>query len=473
MSGAALVSMTVVVVSLCAIGAIDAKRKTISLAWLGCLLVGGMAWLTLGGGLELVGAGWSMHGLGVLVGAGVPALLIGAAELLGRRWPIYPGDALLMGAIGMILGLRTFLWALALGAILAMVHRVCLQLRRGRPVLAGYLAAGPGLAGGTVAVFLALNAGAAFAEKKPDALASGAAPIEATELLPVKSNLPEALAEREVLLTVPSALPFGDLVARIADAAGISVAVEERPSRVSDGEVTLPEPPPLLPGDETRLVALLDDVGSRAGYAWEWRGERVVFYRYWDRAWSGVESEAVAEKPQDAVERLLSWLGRVFGSGDAADAESGGAPEPKGEVATAAVPGQSEKAKGSGDLAGTTGAESGQETKAADRGKVGPGGTDVAEAVTPAAPEEEKPPVWIVDPEGQKTLRGVLEAWATQAEWKVAWQARQDFSVGAGATFEGEFLEAVDRLLSDPKVARLLAVRAHANRYLVVTEAGQ
>ena len=41
-----------------------------------------------------------------------------------------------------------------------------------------------------------------------------------------------------------------------------------------------------------------------------------------------------------------------------------------------------------------------------------------------------------------------------------------------GGDVQREFLEAVDSLLSDPRVSRSLVVRAYANRYLVVESAG-
>ena len=54
-----------------------------------------------------------------------------------------------------------------------------------------------------------------------------------------------------------------------------------------------------------------------------------------------------------------------------------------------------------------------------------------------AAPEDLT--VWEVDPARQRTVRGVVEAWADRAEWKLAWQADQDFSVAAEASLRGRF----------------------------------
>lgn len=174
-----------VILSLAAIAVVDARTKLVSVRWLAALVAAGLGWLVLGDGFVLVGAGPWMHVLGAMAGLGVPLAMIAAAQWLGRRWPIFPGDALLLGAIGMILGLKGFLWALSLGCVLAVVHRICLQRRRKRPLFAGYLAAGPGLAAGAVAMFVALHAQLALAQKLSPAAGGDAGRIEATELLPV------------------------------------------------------------------------------------------------------------------------------------------------------------------------------------------------------------------------------------------------------------------------------------------------
>ena len=113
--------------------------------------------------------------------------------------------------------------------------------------------------------------------------------------------------------------------------------------------------------------------------------------------------------------------------------------------------------------------EGGEEAKAGEKSaKAGSGEDTVAPGIEAAAVES-----WEVDPASQKTLRGVVESWARKAEWKVDWRTPRDFSVGAAAAFEGPFLKAVDGLFSDPQVSRVLLVSAHANRYLVVREAGR
>lgn len=465
--------------ALAGIAVVDARRLVIRLDLVALLMVAGLCWLFAGGGLELLGDGWWMHLGGAAFGAGMPLALILCAEAAGRRWPIYPGDALLMCAMGGILGLRGFLWALVLGCAVAVLHRACVQTRRGRGLTAGYLAAGPGLAIGAAAVFVAVNAGAALSAETAAAGGSEPAAIAATELSPSGPPLPRALAERVVLLPATDPLPFRDLVASIGRAAGIETRIEERPARIAGGAVRLPEPGPVSPGEERVLAALLDDVAGRAGYAWEWKDGRVVFYRYRDAGWPGVTALEAVERPapDDPVRRVWAWLGRVFGSEERPAAEGNAGTAGDGNQAGAdgvapAKPVTEASAEESVAEAGQPGAEAGEGGDGAQAGKKSAKAGSGEDALTPetgAAAVE----TWEVDPASQKTLRGVVESWARKAEWKVDWRTPRDFSVGAAAAFEGSFLKAVDGLFSDPQVSRVLSVSAHANRYLVVREAGR
>ena len=136
------------------LGWIDGQRFRIDPWWLLALVGAGGLWQTQAVGPDtadglmraLAGAG-----VGLLVGA-VPIL---AAEAVGRRWPFYPGDALLFAAVGCPLGPRGVLWALPVGALAALVRHVCLQRRRGRSWLRGQVALGPGMALGAILVLWA------------------------------------------------------------------------------------------------------------------------------------------------------------------------------------------------------------------------------------------------------------------------------------------------------------------------------
>ena len=215
---------------------------------------------------------------------------------------------------------------------------------------------------------------------------------------------------------------------------------------------------------------------NKAGYSWEWKAGRVVVYRYWDTGWltsRAAEVPAVFE-PEASGGGLIGWLKRLFEGGGTAAEESEGGVAPENAV-TAVLDADKELAAEEVVAEALAPDDDGPKSAAGEE-KPGmeaePGAAKAAETLSEAVPARAEDLEWHVDPEGQKTVRGVLEAWAEKAEWKIAWRAREDFSVGAAATFSGEFLEAVDLLLSDPRVSRSLVVRAYANRYLVVESAG-
>ena len=253
--------------------------------------------------------------------------------------------------------------------------------------------------------------------------------------------------------------------------------VEERPSRVEGGGVELPVPEPIGPGEERAFGSVVEDIAARAGYGWEWRDGRLVFYRYWDSDWPGAPAVRTAESSvkKDPFERVLSWLGRLLG-GDKADEDQPDVEAKDAEVAQASAPaaggeeagaGLSAPERGSGD-AGVGDAPSREGTKETRSATGSSVGQVPAEKAMEEPPELER---WEVDPAAQATLRAVVESWAEKAEWNVDWRSRKDFSIAAGAVFEGAFLKAIDRLFSDPQVSRVLLVSAHANRYLVIRDA--
>ena len=477
-----------VLAALTAIAVSDAKRMTIPPVLVLGLIVGGLAWVVVGGGLKMAGTSPWEHAFGLVAGFGVPLAIILGAKAVGRRWPIYPGDGMLMGAVGVVVGVRLLFWSVAIGSMLAIVHRICIQVRRGRPIGAGYLPAGPGLAAGAAIVFVAVNSGVAFSAGKTGAGAEGQTRVVATELVVTSRSLPSELAGRSVDLQEGGPLPFKTLLARIGEAAGVGVAIEERPARIAGGAAELPEPPALAVDTGKALQTVLDDVARIAGYSWEWKDETIVFYRYWDTGWAapaevaGMVSEELVTGGDGG---LFGWLRRVLGGGDAGG-EAYQEPlagveeayqEPSDRVEDASAVAVAEGDAGEvadvvvGSAADVAGGASG--SGEAGQGLAGEGVPgEQAIAGAEVKPEGEVGREWHVDPEGQKTVRGVLEDWALQADWKVAWRARHDFSVGAPATFQGKFLEAVDLLLSDPRLSRVLVVRAHSNRYLVVESAG-
>ena len=346
--------------------------------------------------------------LGASLGVAAVMIPIGVAAWFGRRWPLYPGDAMMLGAFGFLLGVPGLAWTMLLGSGLALLHRFCVQRKRGRPFRKGLVPLGPGMCAAAAAVFLCMSFGVALAgdiraadtravdardvtaAPLPAVTAAGETPpLPATELAPVPAGLPPLLAGRAVSVEEGESLPFPALVGRLSALADVPMRIEERPARISGGAAMLDDPPPLRLAWNGSLAGLLDRVARLSGYDWSWEtrvpGGAVVFHRYWD----------VAER----------------------------GPEP---------------------------------------------GAGTERAGSSEAPNDG----WTVDPDEHRTLRGVLESWAARAGWTLVWQAERDYAVGAAARFDGGFLEAADLLLGGPATRRTLDARAYrANRHLVVDDA--
>ena len=399
----------------------DARRALVDPRMVLALLGAAAAWRFAGPGAA-EGA-WPRLAAGVLgasLGVAAVTIPIGIAAWLGRRWPLYPGDAMLLGALGFLLGVPGLAWTMLLGSGLALLHRYCVQRRRGRPFRKGLVPLGPGMCAGAAAVFLCMNFGVAMAgdggAESEDRLrgdgrsvaasplpaapdTDGALHLPATELAPVPAGLPPSLAGRVVSVEEGESLPFPALIRRLAAVAGVAMRIEERPARIAGGEAALDNAPPLRLAWNGSIAGLLDRVASLSGYDWSWETlvpetlgpetlvpeGSVVFHRYWDVAQRRPEPGAGTEKAS--------------------------APEPLNEG-------------------------------------------------------------WKVDPEEHRTLRGVLEGWAARAGWTLVWNADRDYVVGAHAVFEGGFLKAADLLLSGPATRQTLEARAfRANRHLVVDDA--
>ena len=409
----------------------DARRALVDPRMVLALLGAAAAWRFAGpGGAE---GAWPRLAAGVLgasLGVAAVTIPIGIAAWLGQRWPLYPGDAMMLGALGFLLGVPGLAWTMLLGSGLALLHRFCVQRKRGRPFRKGLVPLGPGMCAGAAAVFLCMNFGIALAgdggaeseeRLREDGRSVTASPLPAapdtdgvlhlpaTELAPVPAGLPPELAARVISVEEGESLPFPALVRRLAAVAGVAMRIEERPARIEDGAAVLDDPPALRLAWNGSITGLLDRVASLSGYDWSWETlvpetlvpetlvpethgpetlvpeGSVVFHRYWDVAQRRPE-------PGAGTERVS-------------------APEPLNER-------------------------------------------------------------WKVDPEEHRTLRGVLEGWAARAGWTLVWNAERDYVVGAHAVFEGGFLEAADLLLSGPATRQTLEARAfRANRHLVVDDA--
>ena len=155
------ISAGAVLAAMAALAVHDARRALVDPRLVLALLGAAAAWRFGGGGSEADGT-WPRLASGVLGSTlGVAAVMvpIAAAALLGRRWPLYPGDAMLLGAVGFLLGPLGLAWAMALGAGAGLIYRFCVQRKRGRPFRKGLVPLGPGMCAGAAAVFLCMNFG--------------------------------------------------------------------------------------------------------------------------------------------------------------------------------------------------------------------------------------------------------------------------------------------------------------------------
>ena len=407
MTATDLVLIVLVLTAMAAVAVTDALRAIVDPRLVLALVGAGLLWRLFGP--AETGPLWTAA-LGAALGIAIVVVPIAIAQLRRRRWPLFPGDAMMLGGLGFVLGPLSLGWALLAGASLSFLYRAWFQRRRGRSFLRGYCPLGPGMMAGAMAVFVFVNAGGALAADSEivplppapppslkESLAPSAPPLRpgstaaasrpamlaATELAPVRAPLPSSLAASKVAVDEPGPLPFAAVTERIAAVAGVPVEVEERPARVAGGAVRLPEPPGVDLSFEGRLPGLLNLVAARSGYDWTWTGGAIVFYRYRD-----VEQRAPQEAPA------------------------------------------------TGDRAG--GAEN----------------------------------AWIVDPARHETLLDVLEDWGADASWSVVWKAGRRYAVRAGASFGGMFLDAVDLLMAAPATRRSLVALAHEpNRHLVIHDA--
>ena len=416
-------SSGLVLAAMSAMAVLDARRAVVDPRLVLALVAAAAVWRYLSPDDDSPWTPWT----GMALGIAAVALPIIVAQLRGRRWPLYPGDAMMLGAFGFLLGPIGLAWTMLLGSAFSLAYRVWVQRRRGRPVRKNLVPLGPGMTAGAAVVFLCVNFGVAFAAGEPPPqdvptvtgtastvtvsplpdIAPGAAPLPATELAPASTALPEAIATRDLVFEQREAVSFPAAVRRLSSLSGIATAIEERPARIAGGTAILSDPPPIRLVWRGALAGLLDRLAVLSGYDWSWREGTVVFYRYWD-----IEQRAAAA----------------------------GFPPTSGAVDRV---GQSDEA-----AAGTE---------------------------------------WMVETGVHKTLRGVLESWARQAGWTLVWNSARDYAVGSSpeqvpgsspgqalrAVFHGGFLEAVDQLLAGDTTRRTLSALAYkANRHLVIEDAG-
>ena len=236
------------------------------------------------------------------LGIAAVALPIALAQLRGRRWPLYPGDAMMLGAFGFLLGPIGLAWTMLLGSAFSLAYRVWVQRQRGRRIRKGLVPLGPGMTAGAAVVFLCVNFGVAFAAGEPPphgvpAVTGTAAAVTVSPLPDIAPErprsrrrnwlrpapvLPEAIATRELVFEQREAVSFPAALRRLSSLSGIATAIEERPARIAGGTAILSDAPPIRLVWRGALAGLLDRLAALSGYDWSWREGTVVFYRYWD-----------------------------------------------------------------------------------------------------------------------------------------------------------------------------------------------
>ena len=334
----------------------DARRMTVE-PWAGvALIVTGVAWhVSSPSEIGLVSLAWWMPLLGLAAGMAAVAVQIGAATALSRRWPLMPGDGILLGGIGACLGPLGLAWAIVAGAALSAAHRSCLQREETPAVRRRLRAAGtrhggrrtprprsrrrrPG--GGTrsriarrhahgrrprrvaaqpprhptssawrdavidnpvfraIAIALIAIAGAVVppcAQAEEDA---GHDTLAAVVLAPELEPGPPGAAEALIRVEAAEPLTLPELAARIAAATGHAVEIEERPSRTGVRS-SLPDVPPQAVFWNGPLAGLLDLAATTHRYRWQWLAGRIVFYRYWDAEFASATEPAPRSARRD------------------------------------------------------------------------------------------------------------------------------------------------------------------------------
>ena len=287
-------SSGLVLAAMAAIAILDARRAVVDPRLVLTLLGAAAVWRYLSPASDSPWLPWT----GMALGIAAVALPIMVAQWRGRHWPLYPGDAMMLGAFGFLLGPVGLAWTMLLGSAFSLAYRVWVQRRRGRRIRKGLVPLGPGMTAGAAVVFLCVNFSVAFA--------AGEAPLPATELAPASTALPLAIATRDLVFEQREPVSFPAVLRRLSSLSGIATAIEERPARIAGGMAILSDAPPIRLVWRGALSGLLDRLAALSGYDWSWREGTVVFYRYWD-----IEQRTAAAGSAGLVDEAVpddSWI---------------------------------------------------------------------------------------------------------------------------------------------------------------------
>lgn len=262
------------------IATVDCRTMRIPPMAAALLAATGLAWhAATPSDLGTVSAVWWMPLLGLGCGIAGPCAAIAGGWMARRRWPLMPGDAWLLGAIGAVAGPLGLAWSIVAGTLCSLLYRACLQAKRGRPFAAGYAPLAPGMATGAALVVVAMASGTGIASD--DAPETEAGRLAAVVLGPEVDPGPPGADEHMTALAAREPLTIAEAAARLAALTHLATVVEDRPSRTGVTEI-LPDPGPQRFDLEGSLVEILDKLAALYRHRWEWRENGIVFYRYWD-----------------------------------------------------------------------------------------------------------------------------------------------------------------------------------------------
>ena len=322
---------------------------------------------------------------------------------------------MMLAGVGFVLGPLGLGWSLLAGSVCALLHRIWLQRRRGRSFRRGYCPLGPGMVAGAMMVFLFVNAGGSLAADRGTPWSRGTPWYGVAETLPP-------------LRPAPIETAIGTAVLAATELAPVRMPL---PPSLAAREVAVDEEAPLSFRAVTERIATLAGVSVEV----EERPARVA------------GGALTLSDPPDA---RLAFEGSLPGLLNLVTARTGY------------------------DWTWADGAIVYYRYRDVDQ-RMPPTDIEVAVRVDEGVSEgaDDTTALWTVDRARHETLRDVLEDWGAQAGWSVVWKPERHYAIGADASFEGVFLDAVDLLLAAPATRRSLVALAHEpNRYLVIEDAG-
>ena len=318
-------SSGLVLAAMAAMAVLDARRAVVDPRLVLALLAAAAVWRYLSPSDDSPWFPWT----GMALGIAAVALPIAIAQWRGRRWPLYPGDAMMLGAFGFLLGPVGLAWTMLLGSAFSLAYRVWVQRRRGRRIRKGLVPLGPrhdhrGGRGVPVRQFRrclrcrrtaaswrarrhrsgGYGNGFPFARTRAGGSPASGDGTGSGQHRAARGNCHSGRgvrAERCSFLPRgdPAAFSFPVAIRRLSSLSGISITIEERPARIAGGMAILSDAPPIRLVWRGALAGLLDRLAALSGYDWTWREGTVVFYRYWD-----IEQRAPAAGSADRVDEV-------------------------------------------------------------------------------------------------------------------------------------------------------------------------